>query len=63
MSNEEYRRLSLEIFGNHSWSMQFYIHNGYGGFTRLLRRFPFTKLWGLVSREVRMAFLVQQKTV
>jgi SAM-dependent methyltransferase len=63
LSNEEYRRLSLEIFGNYSWPMQFYIHNGYGGFTRLLRRFPFTKLWGLVSREVRMAFLVQQKTV
>ena len=62
LTNRQYRRLSLKIFGNCSWPMEFYILNGYGGFVRLFGRLPFKKLSGLLSREFRMRFLVQQKT-
>src|SRR5690349_3902803 len=62
LSNSQYRKLSLKVFGNCSWPMKFYIDNGYGGFPRLLRKLPFKKLSGLLSREFRMGFLVQKKS-
>ena len=62
LSNRQYRKLSLRVFGNCSWPMRFYIENGYGGFPRLLRRLPFKNLSGLLSKEFRMGFLVQRKT-
>ena len=60
-SNRQYRELSLKIFGNCSWPMQFYINNAYGGFVSTFKKLPFKKLSGLLSRECRMGFMVQQK--
>lgn len=60
-SNRQYRKLSLRIFGNCSWPMQFYINNAYGGFVSIFRRLPFKKFSGLLSKECRMCFMVQQK--
>jgi len=60
-SSSQYYKLSLDIFGNCFWPMQFYIKNSHGGYARIFRRLPFTKFFGLLSRELRMGFMVQQK--
>jgi SAM-dependent methyltransferase len=61
LSNGHYRRLSLQVFGNCSWPMDFYVAHSPGGFAALCRRLPFKRLTGWLSREFRMAFLVQRK--
>jgi SAM-dependent methyltransferase len=61
LSTREHERLSRSVFGNCEWPMTFYLKHGCGGFARLCRRLPLQKLWGLLSREFRMAFLVQRK--
>ena len=56
-----YRRLSLKVFGNCSWPMTFYIDNSYGTVASTLRRLPFKRMTGLLARELRMGFMIQQK--
>jgi len=41
--------------------MAFYIAHGHGGFARICRKLPLPRLWGILSRECRMGFLVQRK--
>lgn len=60
-STSRYRELSLRIFGNCRWPMRFYIDHSQGGFARLFRRLPLKTLSGQLSRETRMALLVQRK--
>jgi SAM-dependent methyltransferase len=61
LSAREHERLSRTVFGNCEWPMAFYIAHGHGRFAALSRKLPMRKLWGLLSRECRMAFLVQRK--
>jgi SAM-dependent methyltransferase len=61
LSTREHERLSRTVFGNCEWPMAFYIAHAHGGFARVCRRLPMRKLWGIVSRECRMGFLVQRK--
>ncbi|MGA7489035.1 MAG: class I SAM-dependent methyltransferase [Xanthobacteraceae bacterium] len=61
LSSRQHERLSRAVFGNCEWPMTFYITHGHGGFARLCRRLPMRGLWGALSREFRMAFLVQRK--
>jgi SAM-dependent methyltransferase len=61
LSTREHERLSRTIFGNCEWPITFYIAHGHGGFAALARKLPMRKLWGLLSREFRMAFLLQRK--
>jgi SAM-dependent methyltransferase len=61
LSSAEHERLSRAVFGNCEWPMEFYIAHAHGAFAGLCRRLPLRKLWGLVSREFRMGFLVQRK--
>jgi SAM-dependent methyltransferase len=61
LSTREHERLSRAVFGNCEWPMTFYIAHGHGGFARLCRKLPMRRLWGALSRECRMAFLVQRK--
>ena len=61
-SNGYYREVSNAIFGNYSAPMEFYIVNGYGGVANLLRKLPFKALTGWLAGEVRMNFIVQQKS-
>ena len=61
LSTREHERLARAVFGNCEWPMAFYIANAHGGFARVCRSLPMRKLWGLVSRECRMGFLVQRK--
>lgn len=61
-SNRKYRQLSMRVFGNCSFPMEFYITNAPGGFGRLFRRLPFKKISGSLSGELRMNFIVQRKT-
>jgi SAM-dependent methyltransferase len=61
-TTRQYRRLSEEVFGNCSWPMDFYIEHAFGGYARLTRRLPLRRLWGAISREMRTAFMVQQRT-
>lgn len=61
--NYKYRKISIEVFGNYSAPMDFYIINGYGGVANLLRKLPFKRLTGLLAGEVRMNFIVQRKLV
>jgi SAM-dependent methyltransferase len=62
LSSREHERLSRAAFGNCEWPMEFYITHGHGAFAGICRKLPMRKLWGLVSREFRMAFLLQRKT-
>lgn len=57
----QYRKLSLQVFGNCHWPMQFYLDHSSGGFARVFKRLPFKTLSGLLSREIRMAFMIQRK--
>jgi SAM-dependent methyltransferase len=61
LSTRQHERLSRAVFGNCEWPMTFYITHGYGRFARLCRKLPMRKLWGMLSREFRMGFLVQRK--
>jgi SAM-dependent methyltransferase len=61
LSMRGHERLSRAVFGNCEWPMTFYITHAHGGFARVFRRLPLRKLWGILSREFRMAFLVQRK--
>ena len=61
MPTRQYNDLSRQYFSAHSWPMAFYIKNSYGGFASLAKLFPLPRLWGYLSREYRMAFLVQRK--
>lgn len=61
-SSARYRRLSHAIFGNCRWPMAFYLAHAVGGYPRLARRLPGRWLSGWLSRELRMAFLLQVRT-
>ena len=61
LSTRQHERHSLAVFGNCEWPMEFYIMHGHGRFARLCRKLPMRKLWGILSREFRMGFLVQRK--
>ncbi len=61
-STGQYRKLSLEVFGNFSMPMDFYIRHGYGRVPRILRKLPLKRLTGWLSGETRMNIIVQQKT-
>ena len=60
-TTRQYQELSLKVFGNCHWPMQFYIDNASGGFARIFKRFPFKAVSGALSRETRMGFMIQQK--
>jgi SAM-dependent methyltransferase len=62
-STEKYTKLSMDVFGNYSWPMDFYIDNAPGGYAKLCRRLPMERFWGLLGKEFREAFLVQHKTL
>ena len=62
LSGRQYNALSRRFFGEHFWPMDFFVANSYGGFAALARRVPLPKFWSWVSRNFRMAFLVQRKT-
>jgi SAM-dependent methyltransferase len=61
LSTREHERRSRAVFGNCEWPMTFYIAHGHGGFASLCRKLPLPRLWGILSRECRMGFLVQRK--
>ncbi|MGH6891762.1 MAG: class I SAM-dependent methyltransferase [Dongiaceae bacterium] len=61
MSSGDHRRLSRAVFGNCDWPMEFYIAHAQGGMARLCRSLPLPELWGILSREFRMAFMMQRK--
>jgi SAM-dependent methyltransferase len=60
-TTRQYRDLSSRVFGNCQWPMQFYLDNAPGRFARLFKQLPFTALSGVLSREIRMGFLVHKK--
>ena len=61
MSTRQYDELSRKYYAEHSWPMAFYVTHSYGGVAALARRIPLPRFWGWMSREFRMAFLVQRK--
>ena len=61
LTTAQYDELSRRHFAETRWPMEFYIANGYGTLSRVARHLPFRTFWGWVSREFRMAFLVQRK--
>ncbi len=60
LSTRRHRQASMAIYGNCSWPMEYYIDHTEGGVGRLGRRLPFHRLTGLLSREFRLAFLLQR---
>jgi SAM-dependent methyltransferase len=61
LSTQEHERLSRSVFGNCEWPMTFYIMHAHGGFAGFCRMLPMRKLWGALSREFRMGFLIQRR--
>jgi SAM-dependent methyltransferase len=61
LSTRDHERLSRAVFGNCEWPMTFYISHAHGRFAQLCRKLPMRRLWGALSRECRMAFLLQRK--
>lgn len=61
ISNRKIEKLSMEVFGNCRWPMDFYIENASGGFARLVRRLGCNRLGAFISKQFRNVFLVQQK--
>ena len=60
-STAAYRAISLEIFGDVAWPMDFFIAHSPGGVARLGRGLRMPGIVGAVSRETRMALMVQRK--
>ncbi|WP_200387687.1 class I SAM-dependent methyltransferase [Thiocapsa imhoffii] len=60
-STGDYRALSQRVFGHCEWPMDWYITHADGGFARLARRLPGRWLFGWLSREFRMAFLLHRR--
>jgi len=60
LSTRRHTDVSMRVFGNCAWPMRFYIDHSDGGVGRLARRLPFRGLSGALSREFRLAFLVQR---
>lgn len=60
-SNAEFRRLSIEIFGNFSTITDFYIKNAQGRYAKLTRKLPFKPLWAWVTSQFRMNLIFQRK--
>jgi SAM-dependent methyltransferase len=63
VSNSEYRRLSLEIFGNYSSPMKFFVEHASGGVARFGRVLPFKSCWAWLGGQFRTKFIVQRRTV
>jgi SAM-dependent methyltransferase len=61
-TTRQYRELSLKVYGNCRWPMRFYINHSPGGFAHLFKRLPFKGFTGLLSREIRMGFMLLQKS-
>lgn len=61
LSTGEHSAISRRVFGNCEWPMEYYVTHASGRFARLCRRLPFRRFWGFVSREFRMAFMIQRK--
>jgi hypothetical protein len=57
----QYKQLSLDMFGNWSVPMQFYIDNAGGRLGRLPKKFPFKNAIAIIFRELRWTLLMQQK--
>lgn len=62
-TTKQYRELSLEIFGNFSQPMEFYIRYSYGGMAKLLRHLPLKNFTGKFAFAFRQNFIVAQKAV
>lgn len=61
-SSRQYHKLSLMIFGNCSWPMEFYIcNNNTGGYAGFFRKLPFKKFFGFLLREFRTGLMMQKK--
>jgi SAM-dependent methyltransferase len=61
LSTSQHAAISERVFGNCEWPMEYYVMHAPGRFAQLCRRLPFPKFWGLVSREFRMALMLQRK--
>jgi SAM-dependent methyltransferase len=61
LTGRQYDALSRRYFAEHSWPMEFFITNSYGGLAAVTRRLPLQRFWCWVSRHFRMGFLVQRK--
>ncbi|MDP8993365.1 MAG: class I SAM-dependent methyltransferase [Pseudomonadota bacterium] len=61
LSTRAWTRVSMRVFGNVSWPMDIYLAGVGGGVAKIWRKLPFKRLIGLLSREMRMAFMVHRK--
>jgi len=60
-SNGRYRRLALDVFGNHSTPMDIYLTHGYGGVVRLLQRLPGRRWLAPLAGALRIMVIAQRK--
>jgi len=60
-ANSYLRDLSIEVFGNCGWPMDFFLSKGSGGMSRIYRKLPLKRPMAWISRHNRMACLVQRK--
>ena len=60
-STRTWNEVSMRVFGNVSWPMDFFLSRVDGGVAKLWRKLPFKRFVGLLSRELRMGFMVHRK--
>jgi SAM-dependent methyltransferase len=60
-TNGFHERLSLEIFGNCRFPMDYFISRSGGRLSRIARWLPFKGLFGWLMKTTRMVFMVQRK--
>lgn len=58
-----YRKVSLEVFGNCDWPMDFYLSRADGGVGKLYRSLPLKRLIAWLSHHTRMTLIVQRKNL
>lgn len=62
-TNNQYKQISEEIFGNYSSPMDFYIQYSGGGFSNFFKRFPSKKLASWLGGTFRNRFILMYKSV
>lgn len=62
-TNNQYKQISEEIFGNYSSLMDFYIQYSGGGFSNFFKRFPSKKLASWLGGTFRNRFILMYKSV
>jgi len=61
LSHGEHHKLSMEVFGNCEYPMNYFLSTAYGGVAELYRKLPLKRFTAWLFKHTRIALLVQRK--